>query len=334
MALDTNKENVMSAISTLGFEVFRSGQFHWNSSETPDMFINDNGAIHCWTSSPFVKNTKNHGDLIDFLLLINNGMNFKEAKQEAHRLLHLPIPSLDSYKDNGFNPTSVKKEGFIPEEFIKNFEDQRKANFDRYMELLNQALPSLTFPQQKIIAQKYQIGYIEQSDRLSMPIRNEFGDILTIWKYNKNPKAYTNEKGIDVLPGKVLFTKGRARCPFNLTDLLKYREDKNGWIFLCGGEKDVLNMVGNGYRAITLGSENMDIDERYLPLFKDLKIIVAYDYDKAGFEGTDKIIKQLQGVAEIVKAWDWDLLALQEDLELFKGFDLTDWLCVRNKNND
>ncbi len=330
MALDTNKENVMSAINTLGFEVFRSGQFHWNSSETPDMFINEDGSIHCWTSSPFGK-SKNHGDLIDFLLLINNGMDFKEAKIEAYKLLNLPMPSLESYKDNGYNPTSIKKDGFIPEEFVKAFEEERKTNFERYKQLLNQALPSLTFPQQKVIAQKYQIGYIEQSDRLSMPIRNQFGEILTLWKYNKTPKPYTNNEGIEVKPNKVLFTKGRARCPFNLSDLLKYREDKNGWIFLCGGEKDVLNMVGNGYRAITLGAENMDIDEIYLSLFKDLKIIVAYDYDKAGFDGTKKMLSQLEGIASIVKPWDWDLLALQENLELFKGFDLTDWLCKKNK---
>jgi DNA primase len=330
MALDTNKENVMSAISTLGFEVFRSGQFHWNSSDTPDMFINEDGTIHCWTISPFKNYTQNHGDLIDFLM-IDRKMNFIEAKAESYKLLNLPMPLLESYKDNGYSPTSIKKEGFIPEEFILAFEEQRKLNFIRYKELLNQALPSLNFPQQKIIAQNYQIGYIEQSDRLSMPIRNEFGDILTLWKYNKTPKPYTNSQGIEVKPNKVLFTKGRARCPFNLTDLLKYREDKNGWIFLCGGEKDVLNMVGNGYRAITLGAENMDIDEKYLPLFKDLKIIVAYDYDKAGFEGTQKMLAQLECVAETVKTWDWDLLALQENIELFKGFDLTDWLCKKNK---
>lgn len=41
-------------------------------------------------------------------------------------------------------------------------------------------------------------------------------------------------------------------------------------------------MLGNGYRAITLGAENSDIQKEHLNLFSNLKIIVAYDYDDAG----------------------------------------------------
>lgn len=331
MALNTNKENVMSAISTLGYEVFRNGQFHWNSSNTPDMFINQDGSIHCWTNSPFKNNTRNHGDLIDFLM-IDGVMNFSEAKKEAYRLLGLPIPSIESYKDNGYSISSHnKKDGFIPKDYVVAFEEQRKENFERYKELLNEALPSLSFEKQKEIAKKYQIGYIKESDRLCMPIKDEYENIITFWKYNKNPKPYVNKNGIEVKPGKVLFSKGRTRCPFNLSDLLEYRKNKNDWIFLCAGEKDTLNMLGNGYKAITLGSENKDIDKKYLPLFKDLKIIVVYDYDKAGLEGSKKIEKQLQTVTKNVKVWDWELLAIQENFKLFKGFDLTDWLCLKKE---
>ena len=41
MALKATKEQVMNAISSLGFEVFKNGSFHWNSSNTPDMKINE-----------------------------------------------------------------------------------------------------------------------------------------------------------------------------------------------------------------------------------------------------------------------------------------------------
>ena len=332
--MKADKEIIMNSISNLGFEVFRNGQFHWSSSSTPDMSINEDGSIHCWTSSPFKNNTSNHGDLIDFLQVVNHNQNFKEAKEEAERLTGLKLPSLDSYTDNGYtiNNTNIKT-GYISEEFVKTFDNARKDNFSRYKELLNEALPSLDFEKQKEIAIKYQIGYIEQSDRLSMPIRDEENRIVTLWKYNKNPNSYINDKGLEVIPGKVLFTKGRERSPFNLYDLQEYRKDINQEIFLCGGEKDTLNMIGNGHRAITLGSENENLKEKYKPLFQDLKIVISYDNDEAGQKGAEKILKQLQGVAKEIKVWNWNKVEKNQDLTLFKGFDMTDYLSVIKKQN-
>ena len=332
--MKANKEIIMNAVSNLGFEVFRNGQFHWNSSNTPDMVINNDGTIHCWTSSPFKNNTSNHGDLIDFLQMTNINQSYKEAKQEAERLTGLTLPDINKYKDNGYTvDNSNIKTGYISEEFIKTFDTARKDNFSRYKELLNEALPSLDFEKQKEIAIKYQIGYIEQSDRLSMPIRDEENRIVTLWKYNKNPNSYINDKGLEVIPGKVLFTKGRERSPFNLYDLQEYRKDINQEIFLCGGEKDTLNMIGNGHRAITLGSENENLKEKYKPLFQDLKIVISYDNDEAGQKGAEKILKQLQGVAKEIKVWNWNKVEKNQDLTLFKGFDMTDYLSVIKKQN-
>lgn len=332
--MKADKEIIMNSISNLGFEVFRNGQFHWNSSSTPDMSINEDGSIHCWTSSPFKNNTSNHGDLIDFLQVVNHNQNFKEAKEEAERLTGLTLPDINKYKDNGYTvDNSNIKTGYISEEFIKTFDNARKDNFSRYKELLNEALPSLDFEKQKEIAIKYQIGYIEQSDRLSMPIRDEENRIVTLWKYNKNPNSYINDKGLEVIPGKVLFTKGRERSPFNLYDLQEYRKDINQEIFLCGGEKDTLNMIGNGHRAITLGSENENLKEKYKPLFQDLKIVISYDNDEAGQKGAEKILKQLQGVAKEIKVWNWNKVEKNQDLTLFKGFDMTDYLSVIKKQN-
>ncbi|MGJ0316621.1 toprim domain-containing protein [Aliarcobacter cryaerophilus] len=332
--MKADKEIIMNSISNLGFEVFRNGQFHWNSSSTPDMSINEDGSIHCWTSSPFKNNTSNHGDLIDFLQVVNHNQNFKEAKEEVERLTGLTLPDINKYKDNGYTvDNSNIKTGYISEEFIKTFDTARKDNFSRYKELLNEALPSLDFEKQKEIAIKYQIGYIEQSDRLSMPIRDEENRIVTLWKYNKNPNSYINDKGLEVIPVKVLFTKGRERSPFNLYDLQEYRKDINQEIFLCGGEKDTLNMIGNGHRAITLGSENENLKEKYKPLFQDLKIVISYDNDEAGQKGAEKILKQLQGVAKEIKVWNWNKLEKNQDLTLFKGFDMTDYLSVIKKQN-
>jgi DNA primase len=324
MALDTDKEQVMNAISSLGFEVFRNGSFHWKSSNTPDMRIYKDGKIRCWTSSPFKDNKSNHGDLIDFIKLEYPRMNFIEAREKAHKLLNLELPSLDTYE--GYSSETIKKDGFISKDFMKNFEKQRIENFDRYKELLNETLPSLKFNKQKEIAQKYQIGYVKQSDRLIMPILDDYGNILTLWKYNKNPKPFIGKDGNEIKLGKVLFSKGRNRTTFNLADLREYGKDKSIEVYLCGGEKDVLNMVGNGYRAVTLGAENNDIPKEHLELFSGLKIIIAYDYDKAGKDGTLKMLEQLKDVAQSVKTWDWENEAKKHKLKLFNGFDMTDFL--------
>ena len=324
MALDTDKEQVMNTISSLGFEVFRNGSFHWKSSNTPDMRIYKDGKIRCWTSSPFKDNKSNHGDLIDFIKLEYPRMNFIEAREKAHKLLNLELPSLDTYE--GYSSETIKKDGFISKDFMKNFEKQRIENFDRYKELLNETLPSLKFYKQKEIAQKYQIGYVKQSDRLIMPILDDYENILTLWKYNKNPKPFIGKDGNEIKLGKVLFSKGRNRTTFNLADLREYGKDKSIEVYLCGGEKDVLNMVGNGYRAVTLGAENNDIPKEHLELFSGLKIIIAYDYDKAGKDGTLKMLEQLKDVAQSVKTWDWENEAKKHKLKLFNGFDMTDFL--------
>ena len=121
MALDTDKEQVMNTISSLGFEVFRNGSFHWKSSNTPDMRIYKDGKIRCWTSSPFKDNKSNHGDLIDFIKLEYPRMNFIEAREKAHKLLNLELPSLDTYE--GYSSETIKKDGFISKDFMKNFEN-------------------------------------------------------------------------------------------------------------------------------------------------------------------------------------------------------------------
>lgn len=332
MALETSKDSVMSAISTMGYEVFRNGQFHFNSNETPDMLINDDGSIHCWTESPF--KGKNHGDLIDFILIADATINnFFEAKRKAYELINMPLPSIESYKDNGYvvSSSSEKKSGFITNDFISIFLQERKENFTRYMELLKQALPSCDFKTQKLLAERFEIGYSKQADRLIMPMRDENDNCVTLWKYNKNPKSYTNEEGKEIKPSKVTFTKGRERVPFNLKNLIKYREDKSKWIVLCAGEKDTLNALGNGYRAVTLGAENVLVPELYLPLFKGLKILIAYDWDKAGKKGATKVYEQLKNVALEVAIFDWEVKAKQYNIKLFDGFDFTDYLVGKKK---
>ena len=325
-----SREQTASALISLGYKISRSWHFSARPDDrTPSAYVNTDGSIHDFGDGW-------HGDLPDFLVRFQ-GMSVKDSLIEARKLLGRPV-EIDF---SGYETGTKMKGGYIPERFIRNFENERREHFARFLYLLDEALPALNRRQQREIAKKYNIGYSHKADRLIMPIRDEEGNCLTLWKYNKNPAPYTDGKsGRPVTPPKVKFTRGRNRCPFNLQDLKKYREDKNGWILLCEGEKDCLNALGRGYRAITLGSASAKIDNRYLHLFRGLKIMVVYDYDKAGTEGVygcvnargeyvPGILEQLGEIAE-TKVWDWELLAFQQGFSLHRGFDLTDWLCLNS----
>ena len=154
------------------------------------------------------------------------------------------------------NKSETASKGFITQDFIDKFQVERKENFKRFWELLSQTLPTATKEQKENIAKKYEIGYSKQADRLIMPIRNENGDCLTFWKYNKNPQPFVGDNGNLVTLPKVMFSKNRERCPFNLSDLKNFAKNQkdNETIFIVEGEKDCLNALASGFNAITLGS--------------------------------------------------------------------------------
>ncbi len=327
-----SREQTASALISLGYKISRSWHFSARPDDrTPSAYVNTDGSIHDFGDGW-------HGDLPDFLVRFQS-MSVKDSLIEARKLLGRPV-EIDF---SGYETGTKMKGGYIPERFIRNFEKERREHFARFLYLLDEALPALNRRQQREIAKKYNIGYSHKADRLIMPIRDEEGNCLTLWKYNKNPAPYIDEKSKELkLPSKVKFTRGRSRCPFNLQDLKEYREDKNGWILLCEGEKDCLNALGKGFRAVTLGSASAKIEKKYLHLFHDLKFIVVYDYDEAGAKGlhgyenprgehVPGILEQLESVACDVKVWDWELLAFQQDFELFEGYDLTDWLSLNTK---
>ena len=69
------------------------------------------GRITC--TKPVGKILINEQDLIDFVQMVNKS-SFVEAKKEAERLTGLTLPSLDTYKDNGYTIDNTnRKTGFI-----------------------------------------------------------------------------------------------------------------------------------------------------------------------------------------------------------------------------
>ena len=60
---------------------------------------------------------------------------------------------------------------------------------------------------------------------------------------------------------KLMFSKNRRRCPFNMANLVSYRNDPQASVFLMEGEKDCLNALAKGLRTVTLRSTGAKVED-------------------------------------------------------------------------
>lgn len=306
--MEISQDKTASALAALGYKVFRNYKFHWESENTPDSSIAKNGKIHRWTDGW-------HGDLIDFIQL-TKGVNFKKAKAIAEEQAHI---SFDKESLSNWIPPKTERKPPISKQYLHQYEVARQKHFKHYLELLKALMPSVKdWRKRKEVALKYKIGYIEKSKKLMLPIFDLDRSWITIGKYTNKP--------YEGLP-KIMFTKERQKCPFNLSDMPEYRKTPDTWVLIAEGHKDVLNAVGNGFHAITPGGSGDLFREQDLPLFKGLKVLICGDYDKAGFVFNERIKAQMEGVAEKVKVIDWETIcALRKMPAPHDGFDVTDFL--------
>ncbi len=212
---------------------------------------------------------------------------------------------------------------YIDEIIMQKYENERRENFTRYQELLAKLLPTCDNAKRKELAQNFQIGYSKSEDRLIMPLRDENGGIITLWKYNPN------------LNIKYTFSKDRPRTAFNILNLKEYTKDDRP-IFIAEGEKDCLNMLSRGYKAISLGSANAKFKTDQAQNLKDCYVVIAYDYDEAGKNGSKALKEQLNGICKTVEIIDWEKILKHNNLEinLKKGFDFTDFLELSAKQRE
>ena len=93
----------------------------------------------------------------------------------------------------------------------------------------------------------------------------------------------------------------------------------NKWVFLCEGEKDCSTLAKAGFVATTFGGSS-DLPAEALKYFKDMKVFICGDYDKAGSKRVKATYDALLPIAKEVRhAW------LQEPLQSEAVNDVTDW---------
>lgn len=327
--MQLTKEQTAEILNALGYQIDRSYKFKIRDEHTPSASINPkDGKIKDFGSGWY-------GDIVDFLVEFHNYQQ-KDAFRKISSMLNL---NTDNSFTNFKSYENIKKENsnmphYISQSIIDNFQKERKENFSRFWELLSQTMPTANKEQKREIAKKYEIGYSKKADRLIMPIRDENGNCLTFWKYNPTPTPFIGSDGGVIQLPKVMFSKNRERTIFNIKNLQNF-SNKDEPIFILEGEKDCLNALASGFNAITLGSASQNIDKKFLHYFKDKYIVIAYDFDEAGQNGSKSLFSQLNGIAKEIEIIDWKKITekLNFSNKIQKGFDFTDFLKVAQERN-
>lgn len=344
------RDETAALLSNLGYQIDRGFKFKARPERTASAVINRDGTIHDFGTSAF------HGDIIDFLKQFHS-MTFADAKAYVEGR----FGELTKLKKTEFEWKDERNSNPIPQKYLVKYllaRRQHKDAFRKELEMLftgkvnGQNKPVCTLEKACEIAYRYQIGYVAESHRLIMPIKDENGRIMTFWKYRKNYDPAIDTDIEEKVHRKVLFSKNRIRPPFAITDL-KRSKKKDLKIVLTEGEKDTLVCLANGLNAICVGGASAKIPVEYLSLFERTDVILAGDYDDAGQFFNYRVAAQLmgfkvkvtetefkadrkalfeelfsgenKGVASRVTILDWEEKAAKDGFELFDKFDLADY---------
>lgn len=322
------REETIRILGVLGYEVnTRDFKFRLRDDErTPSAFIHKDGAIQDFGSAF-------KGTIVDILVEYHN-YNLGEAIKEAKRLFgdddsgSSSDTSSHRYQQNSAytskkEPQEEKEREVLDNNKIEYLCKNRAKFHTYYIDLMRKLLPSLGSDEERIrLGRAFEIGYSSSLRRLTMPIRDYDGTILNMWRYNPSFDA------------KVFYVAGYDRAPIFLQQLVEYRKNPDQVILICEGEKDVLNAIGNGFRAITTGGMQCTFREKDLPYLEGLRFAIYGDYDDAGKIFNAKISKQLFNVAKDIRIVDWqeDVFYKYPDLTPKKGFDLTDLLTYKRRS--
>jgi DNA primase len=152
------------------------------------------------------------------------------------------------------------------------------------------------------IISEFQLGYDIKSNRVTIPIRDQFGYCVNIRKYDWTGK--TKEK--------MLNTRGFGKVRL-FPENLAFLEKK---LLLVEGEMDCLCARQFGLPAVTWTGGCNSWNRDFNWIFQDKAIWVLYDGDKAGYKAQQRALDELDHLSDHVK--DLDPLGKE-------GKDITDW---------
>jgi hypothetical protein len=158
------------------------------------------------------------------------------------------------------------------------------------------------------ILNQLRIGYDRRSQRFTIPIFDETGELVNVRMYKRNAKT-SSFKMISWGPGW-----GEARV-FGL-DTVAANDD----VLMCEGEWDRIVALQNGLPAVTHTGGAKVFKPEWAKFFKGKRVYFAYDEDESGRLGAQKASRILEGKAEGTYG-----VSLDTDI---KGGDVTDFFLM------
>ena len=164
-----------------------------------------------------------------------------------------------------------------------------------------------------VIEQMY-IG--TNGDRITIPIKNEFNMVVNVKYYD--PNASKIKGGPPKMLNHTDKTEPRSfGVPTMVYPLgVLIHLSPSDPVILCEGEWDALLLYSMGFSAVTMTHGSKSWADQYTELFRGREVIIAYDNDRGGEEGTVNAVKKLSQVASLVKR-----LVVPKEY----GKDITDW---------
>ena len=303
---------------------------HAHGDRTPSISINEEkGYFKCFVCDD-VK-----GDVIS-LVMLSQGMNFKEAIS----YLQGDAPSIK-------REIKVAKKEEVKEKPKENF-FKEKMIFD-FLNLLSPIDPNSKAAWwlakrhiYKPTWDKVLLRVIDDYNRVSRELLalHSLQDLQTAGLFNSSGKLrygrhpiiipYIDElhrpfffqaRAIDntVMPKELNF-QGSIPFPFNREAL----DGKIGNIYLCEGAIDTLTLLGHGFSAVGLPGVN-SFKPEWVNLFKNKKVILCMDNDKAGHAGEERISALLKDAGIEVRSFG--LLPEGEDINSWIAKKLPSYGC-------
>ena len=285
----------------------------FHEDDTPSMVVypNPKNEFHCFGCGK-------HGDAINFYASVC-GLDFKTALE---RLAYTYIGGYDPHKFKAFKVEPKKALYEKPKEqtpfqpyFSDIYEDLREhcLNYPTTEStrkaaeyLRNRGLDDWTIRHFKLfviknyndantyLKQKYSQKLLQEAGLV-----NDKGNLIffvhpIIFPYYKNKRiVYLQGRTIGNPPensSKYQFLKGLSRPIFNIDTLKNLRPYTK--VYITEGAIDCMTLVKNGYASISLGSAK-HFRKEWAEMFQQFRMVVWFDNDVAGQQGTLDLMEQL-----------------------------------------
>ena len=233
----------------------------FHDDHNPSLVVNlETGQYNCFVCH-------NRGDSINFLIETLD-IDFKTAKKIVQQY----------ETDPDLRPEVFHIPGIIPEATIQGWHEALLTAKSLMQWLLEKkGINSDTVTNNRL-------GW--DGTRITIPIRNKFGQVVNVRRYDRN--AQGNDKFMNYATGW-----GTARLfP---ADMLQQAQ-----LLICEGEWDALLAGQLGLPAITNTGGAGTWKKEWNDRFEGKTVVICYDVDQAGRDGSRKVAEALWGVAKTI----------------------------------